>query len=211
MVPEPPTSKAERWWGHHFDPWVWYTERIPPWAAFMAPLILLPAPVLLAALVSPDAVPRVWQLELAALIGLQASIPLGISFRLEPWFILACSLWVQFLLLIWIVRNVELLRRWKRFDRFLRRQEEKALQTYDRKPWLRKFHFLGLTLFIFMPLASGLFTGVFIGKLTGMSDRRMAASIFLGTVLWALLFVYVGDFVGDYLSRVIGDQWRDWF
>jgi uncharacterized membrane protein len=189
-------------WSRHVDPWYWYTERLPASLSLLLPLLLALAPLVLARLLDAALVAPVWQLELLALVGLQLAIPFGIFQHLAPWFILAIVLWIQFLLLVWLVRNIEILRQWGRVDRFFRRQEEKAARAYERHHWLRRFHFVGLVFFIFLPVGSGLVTGVFVGKLTGMTDRRLVASIFLGTLLWAVLFVWIGDVVGDAVRRL---------
>jgi len=190
-------------WSRHVDPWYWYTERLPPLVSLFIPLALVLLPLGLAALFAPSLVAPMWKLELLALAGIQLAVVYGVGVQLTPWFILVIVLWVQFLLLVWIVRNVELIRQWSRIDRFFQRQEEKAALAYERRHWLRRFHFVGLALFTFLPVGSGLVTGVFVGKLTGMSDRRLVASIFLGTVLWTILFTYVGDAVGDAIRRVL--------
>lgn len=189
--------------GGSWDPWSVYAERLPGWAGLFLPLVLAPAPVLVAAFVRPGAVAEVWSLVGAAVAGLQFAVPLGIAYRFPPWTLLGVVLWVQFLFLAWIVRNVELLRRWRKFDAFLRRKEEAAARTYAHHHWLRRFHFLGLIVFIFLPVGSGLLTGVFVGKLTGMSDRRLVAAIFLGTLLWAVVLVFVGDVIGDAIRRAL--------
>lgn len=161
------------------------------------------APILAAALVAPELVGPIWKLALAALLGIQAGVAVGLSLRLDPGFLLVIMLWVQFLFLIWVVRNIELMRVIGRVDRFFKRQEEKAARAYERRAWLRKFHFVGLAFFTFLPVGSGLLTGVFVGKITGMSDRRLVASIFLGTVVWAVPFAYGTDAIVEALRRAV--------
>lgn len=179
-------------WSRHFDPWYWYTEVLPPGMSFFLPILLAPIPIVVAAIFETNLVGPVVQVIGATLVNPNAAIAYGFVIGLRPALALAIVLWIQLLLLVWVVRNVELLRRWKRFDRFLQKPEKRAQELYDRHHWLRKFHFAGMVVSVFLPFGTGILTGVFLGKLTGMSDRRLVTAIYVGTVLWLALLSGLG-------------------
>lgn len=178
----------------------------------MLPILLAPAPLLLAALQAPDAVPKLSSILPLVVFALDVALLTGLCLQLKWWVVLGAALWMELMLLVWLMRNLDLLRRWRRFDRFVRRREAQAAQIYDRRHWIRRFHFWGVVGMTFLPLNTGIFTGVFIGKVTGLSDRTTVGAVFLGTTLWAsfltAVFALSVRTALDALSKVLPELQR---
>jgi uncharacterized membrane protein len=183
------------------DPWRWYTQRLPPAVSLVLPVALAPLPIVAAWWLLPQAVAQVAQVTVLTPFAMDVAIGVGVAYRLAWWLIAGIVLWVQLLLLLWVVRNIELLRAWRRLDGFLRRQEVRAARVYQRRAWMRRFHFVGIMVFVFLPVNSGVFTGVILGKLTGMSDRRLVGAIYTGTVLWVVLLTLAGTAAEFWIRR----------
>lgn len=174
------------WW----DAWSWYSRRFPPWATLTIPVLLATVPTILASILLPQAVPKIWAMQVIVIFALDAAVVAGIVSQLTWWLVLGVILWMEFLFLIWLLANLRVLRRVPRLNRFFAKQELKAARLYQRKRWIRRFHFLGVMVFVFLPLNSGIIAGVLVGKLTGLRDSRVIAAVYLGTILWASLLTW---------------------
>ncbi len=140
----------------------------------------------------------------AAVFGVDVSAALGIAAGFTWWWVFAFTMWGQMLLCAFLLWNFNLLRRWDRADRYFAKKEKKAIEAYQRRPWLRKGHFWGLTLFTVLPLGSGIYVGVPLGKYTGLADTKTWAALMLGTAVWLLILSYFGVHFWD---RFLPD-WR---
>lgn len=135
----------------------------------------------------------------AAVFGVDVSAALGIAAGFTWWWVFAWTMWGQMMLCAFLLWNFNLLRRWDRADRYFATKEEKARQAYHRRPWLRKGHFWGLTLFTVLPLGSGIYIGVPLGKYTGLADFKTWGALMLGTAIWLLILSYLGVHFWDQL------------
>lgn len=183
--PPPPSPSVLR-------PWDWY-KQLSAGLGFVLPIVLAGVPVLVAELLFPGSAGKVVSLASTTIIAIDVAIVFGLCVQLKWWFVLAVVYWIEFLLLAWLIKNLDLLRRWRFMSAFLQRREDRALAAYQRHRWIRRFHFVGVMLFTFLPLGSGVFVGTFIGKVTGMPDRIVFLAVYLGTVLWASTVAIVID------------------
>jgi uncharacterized membrane protein len=168
---------------------------------FFGPLILFLAPILFLGLLAPELMSRTLGFyPLAVIAGVDVSILTGTGLRLEWWYVLAWVVWGQMLLTAFMLWNLRFLRRWRRADRFFTRQEHKARKAYARHEWLRRFHFWGLAVFTLLPVGSGVYVGVILGKLTGLADLKTWTALMIGTVLWATILAYGGTHAWDLVT-----------
>ncbi len=184
--------------------WRWFEDDIPPWVGFTLPLVCAFVPVILFAIFFPGLFGTIWSFAWLVPFAMDFAIVIGLGLNLKWHVVWAVTLWVQFFALVWFARNIDLLRRWDRFDKFVRRQEVRARSIYDRHHWVRKFHYTALVVFVFLPFSSGIIAGFLLGKLTGMHTRIALGAVFLGTVLWVSFLVWAGGYSVEWLQ----DQWN---
>lgn len=196
----------ESFW-NRVDPWRWYQERIPAWVAFFLPIVLVPIPILLALIEQPEVIPKLWLIQLLTLLALDVAIVSGLLLNLHWWVVLSVILWMEFLLLVWLVRNLEIIRRWPPANRFLQRREARALRMYQQRTWIRRLHFWGIVAITFLPFGTGIWVSTFVGKVTGMSDRVLIGAVYFGTVLWSAfvtwVFAFSIEFAQPWIEKVL--------
>lgn len=171
--------------------WYWYTKQAPAWLPFVVPLLLMFAPFVLALVELPQAAGAIASISGTVIFALDVAIVTGLAFNLEWWVVLATVIWMEGLFTVWLVSNLELIRRWRSADRFFVRRERHAETVYRRRAWIRRFHFWGVVVFTFLPLSSGVIVSTFLAKFTGMGDRRTVAAVMLGTATWAAFLTWV--------------------
>lgn len=114
---------------------------------------------------------------------LRGGIPLGLSLGLDPIFTLFIAVLANTLLFLPVFLGLELfyerlLSKWKPFHLYLKRVRKKG------QPWVERYGFLGLTLFVAVPLpASGVYTGTTLSWLLGMDRRKAFLAVCLGVTL----------------------------
>lgn len=199
--PSQPATVAEMF--HRFE--IWLEEAKPSavnfWRrglGFIGPLFLFLLPLPFLALLRPSFFgPTLAFYPAAAVFGVDVSAVAGLAAGFTWWYVFAWVMWGQMLLCAFLLWNLSFLRRWERADRFFRDKELRARRVYQTRPWMRKFHFWGLTLFTVMPVGSGIYLGVAIGKYTGMPDAKTWLALMLGTAVWLFLLVYFGEHFWD--------------
>jgi uncharacterized membrane protein len=114
---------------------------------------------------------------------LRGGIPLGLSLGLDPVLTLIIAVVANSILFLPIFGLLELL-----YKRLLYRVKifNSYLEWIRRrgKPWVDKYGFLGLTLFVAMPLpTTGVYTGTTLSWLLGMDWKRAYLATGLGVLL----------------------------
>lgn len=114
---------------------------------------------------------------------LRGGIPLGISLGLDPLFTFFLTVLINGLLyfpVIFILNKFydNFFSKWNLFKLYLSRTR------YKGKPWIDKFGFLGLALFVAIPFPlSGVYTGTVLSWLLGMNFKKTILAIYLGVFL----------------------------
>jgi len=114
---------------------------------------------------------------------LRGGIPLGLSLGLDPVLTLIIAVVANSVLFfpLFAVLGLfydRLFCKWKIFNFYLERVRQKG------KPWVDKYGFFGLALFVAVPLpATGVYTGTILSWLLDMDWRRAYLSIGLGVSL----------------------------
>lgn len=182
------------------DPWAWYLATFSAPVGFILPLALMLVPAAVISALYPDAAAKMVAFSVTLPFALDVGMIVGLQAGFKPWIVLVTTYWVEFLLLVWLMRNLNLLRRWPRFDGVLKRQEKKAVRLYEVHRWVRRFHVLGVATFVFLPFSTGVFVGILLGKLTGMPDRRALLAVYLGTIVWSAIFVWAGGHALEWIN-----------
>ena len=114
---------------------------------------------------------------------LRGGIPLGLSLGLDPILTLVIAIVANSILFLPVFVLLELL-----YKKFL--YKVKIFNSYlewirqKKKPWVDKYGFLGLTLFVAIPLpTSGVYTGTTLSWLLGMDWKRAYLAVGLGVLL----------------------------
>lgn len=90
-------------------------------------------------------------------------------------------------ILLFITKIFEWLRKFKKFDKLVSKLENKALSKKDK---LEKGEFIGLLLFVGIPLpGTGAWTGALLATLVGMSRKKAMLAIFLGVILASIIMM----------------------
>lgn len=122
---------------------------------------------------------------------LRASIPFGILVLDMHWLsvfaiavitnaLLGFFLYLVIDKLIWIVTSIPVIDKW--YDRYIERKQHKI------KPHVDKYGFLGLALFIGIPLpGSGVFTGAVVGYLLGLETKTFMKAVVVGVCAAAVI------------------------
>ncbi len=114
---------------------------------------------------------------------LRGGIPLGLSLGLDPILTFSIAVLANALLFLPVFFGLELfyerlLSKWKPFHLYLERARKRG------QPWVDRYSFLGLTLFVAVPLpGTGAYTGTIISWLLGMDPKRAFFAIFFGVIL----------------------------
>ena len=131
-------------------------------------------------------------------------IILGLSLGMDPLTVLATSLTVNCLLFFPIYFGLRLLykdvfSRIHLFERYLERSRRKG------KPYVDKYGFFGLTLFIALPTPlTGTYTASIVAWILDLDWKKSFAAIALGSTIGALVifFGYIGAF--NFLKTLFG-------
>jgi uncharacterized membrane protein len=114
---------------------------------------------------------------------LRGGIPLGLSLGLDPILTLIIAIVANSILFLPVFGLLDLL-----YKKFL--YKVKIFNSYlewvrqRKKPWVDKYGFLGLTLFVAIPLpTSGVYTGTTLSWLLGMDWKRAYLAVGLGVIL----------------------------
>lgn len=177
--------------------------RVHPTIRVLLPVTLFPLPLIVASITAPEAVPKLLLFTSIMVFAIDAGVIAGLANDLIWWTVLLSAVYMEFMIIVFLISNLELLRRWRPAGRFFGRQERRAEKLYHRRTWLRRFHFWGVVVITFLPLGSGVVLGTFLAKFTGMGDRRAIAAVYFGTVLWVGFLTLVFGLSIDEIKRWI--------
>lgn len=159
----------------------------------------------------PDNGGWIWatELGLAALpgkylifVGLHPGAVLG------PWGIALLALFVDGVVALSLAVFLGWLLRVQWLARTLRTAHEHAEIALAQYPGLRRMAFLGVVLFVFLPLpASGSIGGTFVGQIVGLTRTRGAIAVCLGGALVSIVFATLASLVGAEAERLLRNPW----
>lgn len=119
-------------------------------------------------------------------------------------FVAALSLiFVDALLSAFIILNFDIITRVPVIGRLVLKMEKGAHAELRRYPWLRRFIYIGIVLFITIPmLGTGVIMGTLIGKLLGLKPLPLWIAVVIGAVISSAPFVAASFgliFLGNYV------------
>ncbi len=120
--------------------------------------------------------------------GKESIIPLGIALGF-PWWLIGTSIaLLDVLAAIFMALNFELAFHIPFLGAWIRRFMDHGQAFLARRPYLKRFYFSGLVLFVMFPLqGSGGIGGSLVGRLLGMTGRTVLLAITIGAFLGCFL------------------------
>lgn len=128
--------------------------------------------------------------------GKESVIPLGIALGL-PWWLIGTSIaLLDVLAAIFMALNFELAFKIPLLGAWITRFMAHGQAFLSRRPWLKKFYFSGIVLFVMFPLqGSGGITASLVGRLIGMSGKTTLLAITLGAFLGSYLIALGSEYL----------------
>ncbi|WP_456487178.1 small multi-drug export protein [Candidatus Alkanophaga liquidiphilum] len=117
-------------------------------------------------------------------LGMEIGIPAGLSMGLHPASLFAFILFVDATTALFLVWNISYAEKVPGVGKLLRKTEERGKELMEKYAWIRRLGFVGLTLFIMIPLyGTGAITGSIAGRILGMSPLRVWLAVVIGSGL----------------------------
>jgi len=132
--------------------------------------------------------------------GKESIVPLGIALGF-PWWLIAFSIGLMDVLAgIFMALNCDVAVKIPLLGRWIRRFLEKGNDFVRKRPWLEKFYFSGVVLFVMFPLqGSGGIGGSLVGWMIGLSPGRTLLAITIGAFLGCTLVAIGSQAIRDLL------------
>lgn len=132
--------------------------------------------------------------------GKESIVPLGIALGI-PWWLIAFSIGLMDVLAgIFMALNCDVAVKIPLLGRWIRRFLEKGNEFVSKRPWLEKFYFSGVVLFVMFPLqGSGGIGGSLVGWMIGLSPGRTLLAITIGAFLGCILIALGSQVIKDLL------------
>ncbi|OPX67834.1 MAG: putative small multi-drug export protein [Methanoregulaceae archaeon PtaB.Bin056] len=169
---------------------------------FLLPFILGALYLTFCSLILPhDRVLLLGGLMLAYVIppaGKESVIPLGIALGF-PWWLIGTSIaLLDVLAAIFMALNFELAFHIPLLGAWIRRFMDHGQGFLARRPYLKRFYFSGLVLFVMFPLqGSGGIGGSLVGRLLGMTPRTVLLAITIGAFIGCFLIALGSEFIWE--------------
>lgn len=139
--------------------------------------------------------------------GKESIVPLGIALGF-PWWLIAFSIGLMDVLAgLFMALNCDVAVRIPLLGRWILRFLEKGNDFVSKRPWLEKFYFSGVVLFVMFPLqGSGGIGGSLVGWMIGMSPGRTLLAITIGAFLGCTLIAIGSQVIRDLIleNAVVG-------
>ena len=124
--------------------------------------------------------------------GKESIIPLGISFKINPFLLAISILLMDFLAALFVYWNYELLKHIRFFGRVMNRVERKS-NTIINKKWFGKLWWVGLILFMIIPFqGTGSSTTTVIGRILGVGSKVLIV-VLMGSAISLLLITFASN------------------
>jgi uncharacterized membrane protein len=127
----------------------------------------------------------------------------------SPFFLAGCSVLIESCIALFVVTNLEVLHKFPWVGSGLRDMEKNGRATLSRRPWIRRMAFLGVVVFVSIPVpGTGAVGGTVVARLVGLGLNRSFGAVLMGTVVGA----YGMAMGASTLAKVISPE-RDstWF
>jgi len=128
--------------------------------------------------------------------GKETVIPLGVALGF-PWWLIGTSIALLDVLAgLFMALNFELAYQVPLLGTWISRFMDHGQAFLSRRPWLKKFYFTGVVLFVMFPLqGSGGIGASLVGRLLGMSRKAVLLAITIGAFLGCYLIALGSEFI----------------
>jgi uncharacterized membrane protein len=115
--------------------------------------------------------------------GKESVIPIGIALGL-PWWLMAISIaLMDVLAAIFLALNFDIALKIPGVGGWIRKFIANGEEFFSRRPWLERFYFTGVVMFVMFPLqGSGGIGGTLVGRMMGLSPGKVIGAIAIGAL-----------------------------
>jgi uncharacterized membrane protein len=116
--------------------------------------------------------------------GKESVIPIGIALGV-PWWIMALSIALMDVLSgIFVALNFDIALKIPGVGGWIRKFVAGGEEFFRKRPWLERFYFLGVVLFVMFPLqGSGGIGATLVGRMMGLSPGKVLVAIAIGSLI----------------------------
>ena len=130
--------------------------------------------------------------------GKESIIPIAILVGYPWWLITLVIFLLDVAVSLFVVWNFDLALKIPFVGRLLESGMALGRKYTETQPWLRRFSTIGLILFIFFPLqGTGAMNGSILGRLLGLSERRVVSCVCIGSFISCLVIARGADALLD--------------
>lgn len=116
--------------------------------------------------------------------GKESVIPIGIAVGV-PWWIMALSIPLMDILAgIFVALNFDIALKIPGVGRWIQKFVAGGEEFFRKRPWLERFYFMGVVLFVMFPLqGSGGIGATLVGRMMGLSPGKVLVAIAIGSLI----------------------------
>lgn len=134
--------------------------------------------------------------------GCSDTSPLG------PWGLVVLGLVADLVLALTLAALLGPLGRLPKIGPWLKRCHDQAAHVLEEYPRLSRMAFVGVSVFVFLPLpGTGVIGGTFAGQLLGLSRVRTILAILAGSTTTMVLFAALADALGAEAQTILANPW----
>ncbi len=140
-------------------------------------------------------------------LGKESVILMGIGLNYHPLVVVTVIVFCDIMVALFLMYNYDLLKLIPVLGKWVDKVETKGADITSNKPWLRKFRFIGVTLFVMFPLqGSGGVGATIAGRLIGMNKYITFLAICIGSIVGCTIITYTGELLKNilYENMVLG-------
>ena len=129
-------------------------------------------------------------------LGKESVLLMGIGLNYHPIVMTIVISFCDIMVALFLMHNYDLIKYIPLLGKWVTKIENKGHKVIENKPWLQKFQFIGLVLFVSFPLqGSGGVGTTILGRLMGVNKYIVFIAISIGSVLGCLLIAYTGHLI----------------
>ena len=130
--------------------------------------------------------------------GKESVIPIGIAVGF-PWWLMALTIILMDILTgLFMALNFDIALKIPGLGRWIRKFIANGEQFFARRPWLERFYFAGVVMFVMFPLqGSGGIGATLVGRMIGLSPGKVLLAITIGSVIGCTAIALGAEFIKE--------------
>jgi uncharacterized membrane protein len=130
--------------------------------------------------------------------GKESVIPVGIAMGF-PWWLMAFTIMLMDILSgLFMALNFDVALKIPGLGRWIRKFIANGEEFFARRPWLERFSFFGVVMFVMFPLqGSGGIGATLVGRMIGLSPARVLLAIAIGTTIGCTAIALGAEFIKE--------------